>query len=286
MRNSLLLLLAVLLVGGLPTLSAQELELGIKAGGALYSGDLSPREFSINPDDVNFAGGAYLRYRPSTRLGIRVNGNFGMISAERSDLTAPNEDGVQTPISRNFRSKIAEFNAVLEYDLFYLGDPASNFLAGYVYGGAGVLSFNPESTLDGVEYFELQPLRTQAQGAGPQYDATPYELTRVVGILGGGIRVRFAERFVIGLEVGGRITGTDYLDDITDQPVNYLDVLGQENGGLAARFSNPAVQDLAEVGDLTYRRGGDAKDYYFVGGLTFGITLGEGGNKKTGCYTF
>jgi hypothetical protein len=288
MHIRFLLLLSVLFVlGGLTTAQAQGLEFGVKAGTSFYSGDLSPAENSFDPEDFNFAGGLYLRYRPTTRFGIRVNGNFGRISATRDDLEGLNERRELVPISRNFRSSITEFNAVLEYDLFYLGNPEGNFFAGYIYGGVGVLSFNPEGEIDGV-FTELQPLRTEAQGSGldPRYDATPYELTTVVGILGGGVRVRFSERIVIGLELGGRITGTDYLDDISSTRVGYLDVLQGDNGGLAARFSNPAVQNVGEVGDLTYRRGGDADDYYFVGGLTVGITIGAAGSNKSGCYKF
>ncbi|MFT6001243.1 MAG: hypothetical protein ACI81P_003712 [Neolewinella sp.] len=286
MRTRLsLLLFTLLLCVEATTVQAQTLEFGVKAGVSVYSGDLSPSDFGLFTGDMNFAGGLYLRYRPQTRWGIRVNGNFGRISADKV-TQAPNEFGIVVPISRNFRSSITEFNAVAEYDLFYIGDRESNFFAGYIFGGVGVLSFNPESELDGV-YTELQPLRTEAQGSGdPRYDATPYELTKVVGILGGGVRVRFADRIVIGLELGGRKTGTDYLDDISNNQVNYLDVLNGPNGGLAARFSNPAVQNVAEVGDLEYRRGGEYEDYYFVGSLTVGITIGAAGSNKSGCYKF
>ena len=288
MRTRFSLLFSVLfLAAGLTETGAQSLEFGVKAGTSFYTGDLSPTENAFDPEDLNFAGGLYLRYRPTNRFGIRVNGNFGRLSAEKDDMMAPNENGESIRISRNFRSSLTEFNAVLEYDLFYLGDPNGNFVAPYVYGGVGVLSFNPEGELDGV-YTELQPLRTEAQGSGldPRYDATPYELTTVVGVLGGGVRVRFADRIVIGLELAGRKTGTDYLDDVSDTRVNYLDVLQGDNGGLAARFSNPAVQNVSEVTELTYRRGGDAEDYYFVGGLTVGITIGASGSNKSGCYKF
>ena len=281
-----LLIGSLFLLGCFTSLQAQQLEFGIKAGTTVYSGDLSPQQFGLYTEDMNFAGGLYLRYRPQPRYGIRVNGNFGRISAERT-VQLPNELGERVDIDRNFRSSITEFNAVLEYDLFYIGNKESNFLAGYVYGGVGVLSFNPESTLDGSEYVELQPLRTQAQGSGPEYDATPYELTTVVGVLGGGVRVRFADRIVIGLELGGRKTGTDFLDDISETQINYLDVLSQQpNGGLAARFSNPGVENVSEVTNLIYRRGGDAEDYYFVGSLTVGITIGASGSNKSGCYKF
>lgn len=279
--------LFLFLLFGFTTVQAQELEFGVKAGGSVYSGDLSPKEIGLYPRDINFAGGLYLRYRPTTHFGIRVNGNFGRISAEEDDARAPNEMGELMTFSRNFRSSITEFNAVLELDLFHIGDPGGNFFAPYVYAGVGVLSFNPEGEMDGV-FTELQPLRTEGQGTGlsPEYDATPYELTTVVGVVGGGVRVRFADRIVVGLEVGGRRAGTDYLDDVSDTRVNYLDVLQGDNGGLAARFSNPVVENVAEVTDLTYVRGGGAGDYYFVGGLTLGVTIGASGSNKSGCYKF
>ncbi|MTB52968.1 DUF6089 family protein [Lewinella sp. W8] len=268
--------------------NAQYLELGVKGGVAVYSGDLSPAEFGLFVEDMNFAGGAYLRYRPTDRFGVRVNGNFGRISAER-ETTLLNENNELVPVSRNFRSRITEFNLVAEYDLFYIGDRSYNHLAAYIYGGVGVLSYNPEGELDGT-FYELQPLRTEGQGLDPtRYAAAPYELTRVIGILGGGIRYRFGERIVLGLEGGIRYTGTDYLDDIGDTEVRYLDILElSPEGSLAARFSNPAVQNVASVEDLTYRRGGEFNDYYFVGGLTLGIIIGEGGTGRgrSGCYNF
>lgn len=287
MRTRLYCFLALALSISLsaPQLTAQNLEIGIKAGGALYSGDLSPGEFGLYFEDLNFAGGLYLRYRPTTRFGIRVNGNFGRLSAEGESM-APNENGDRVNISRNFRTKLTEFNAVLEYDLFYLGDRDRNFFAPYAYAGIGVLSFNPESEIDGV-YTELQPLRTEAQGQDPtRYDITPYELTKAVFVFGGGVRVRFADRIVLGLEIGGRNTFTDYIDDITNRPVNYLDVISGPGGTLAGQFSNPAVTNPAEVTDLEYRRGGEFNDFYFVGGLTLGITIGQGGSNKSGCYKF
>ena len=146
-----LLLLLVAAVAAPASLTAQHVELGVKAGFAMYSGDLSPKEFGIYWDDMNFAGGAYLRYHPESRFGVRVNANFGRISAESNSLVAPNDDRELVSVDRNFRSSIQEFNVVLEYDLLYIGDRyGSSYLAGYLYGGPGVLSFNPESEIDGV----------------------------------------------------------------------------------------------------------------------------------------
>jgi hypothetical protein len=268
---------------------AQGLEIGVKAGGAFYSGDLSPQDFGVYFEDVNFAGGAYLRYRPANRFGVRFNGNFGNISAENETVLSTGIGENQSPVTRSFKSKISEFNAVLEYDLFYVGDYDYNFAAFYLYGGIGVLSFNPQQEVDG-EFVDLQPLRTEGQGldpTNPNYAATPYELTKAVGVFGGGVRVRFAGRIVVGLEIGTRFTGTDYLDDTGFTSVRYLDVIGGPGGTQAGQISNPAVTNIGEVSpDFSYRRGGEFNDYYFVGGLTVGITIGEGGGKKTGCYNF
>ena len=287
-RFSLFFCLLFITIGS-TGLAAQGLELGVKGGAAVYSGDLSPAEFGLFFEDVNFAGGAYLRYRPTARFGVRVDGTFGRLSAER-EISAPTGIGGESVvISRNFRTQFSEFGAALEYDLFYFGDYDNNYTAFYLYGGVGVLSYNPQGELNG-ELIDLQPLRTEGQGldpTNPNYAATPYELTRAVGIFGGGIRTRIGGRVVIGLEMGTRFTGTDYLDDVGDTSVRYLDVISGPGGAQAGQFSNPAVTSPNEIDpDFTYRRGGEFNDYYFVGGLTLGITIGEGGSRKTGCYQF
>lgn len=288
MRFSLLLPF-VLFFAGTTAVSAQGLELGVKGGFSVYSGDLSPAEFGLFAEDMNFAGGAYLRYRPSARFGVRIDGNFGRISAERESTLQNGIPGERASFTRNFRSQISEFSAALEYDLFYFGDYDNNYTAFYIYGGVGVLSFNPQGELDG-ELIDLQPLRTEGQGldpTNPDYALTPYELTKAVGILGGGFRTRIGGRIVIGLELGTRFTGSDYLDDVSNTNVRYLDVISGPGGTQAGQFSNPAVTSPGEVSpDFSYTRGGEFNDYYFVGSLTIGITIGEGGSGKTGCYNF
>ncbi len=252
----------------------------------MYSGDLSASATRIY-QDANFSGGAYLRYRPIPRIGIRINGNFGKLSSDRM-ARMPDEDGRSVLVLQSFQSKLTEFNLLAEIDLFYLGDPEANYFAPYLFGGVGVFSFDPKAPDQDGNLVSLQPLRTEGQGLAqinPRYAAAPYNLTEVVGIVGGGIRLRFAERFVVGLELGGRITGTDYIDDIGGTLVNYRDILGGQEGSQAAFFSNPAVDNPTQVTNLEYTRGGNNPDWYFVGGLTFGITIGEGGRGK-GCYNF
>jgi hypothetical protein len=239
--------------------------------------------------DFNAFGGLYLRYRPISRVGLRLNGIFGRIAAEReTSLRVPGTDQ-RTPVTQNFRSSIQEFSLAAEVDLFYLGDPEDRFVAPYIMIGIGRTAFNPQGRLNGV-YYDLQPLKTEAQGyrnGSFDYAAAPYALNITTYHLGGGIRAKLGERFVVGAEVSGRLTGTDYLDDVSGQRVNYLDVVRNGPSSLSGRFSNPAVPPDVEVpSDFNYRRGGESDDFYFLINLTVGIRLGGWGGGGRGCYSF
>ncbi|MEM6395106.1 MAG: DUF6089 family protein [Bacteroidota bacterium] len=262
-----------------------EFEIGLTGGVAGYSGDLRPDEFGLYFEELQGFGGAYLRFRPTNRLALRLTGVFGSVQAVDS-RPASEELSERTGIEPyNFQSSITEFSLVAELDLFYIGDQKGNHLAPYVTGGAGIFSFNPETTRDG-NTFELREFRTEGQGiGGDRYDAAPYELTDWTFLIGGGVRWRVSDRVVIGAEIIGRRTNTDYLDDVSDTSVNYSDLL--ENFGLeSATLSNPFITDPADL-DADYRRGGEFNDWYFTGGLTLGIIIGDGtGSSKTGCYTF
>ncbi|MEM8582651.1 MAG: DUF6089 family protein [Bacteroidota bacterium] len=291
MINTKQLFLAVLLLSctGLTTnyLHAQsELEIGLTGGVAGYSGDLRPNEFGLFFEDLEAFGGLYLRFRPTNRIALRLNGVFGRVKAtdsrpEQLDLSA------RTGIAPyNFESSLTEFSLQAELDLFYIGDQNGNHLAPYISGGAGIFTFNPETTREGTS-FELRDFRTEGQGiGGDRYDAAPYELTDWTFLLGGGLRWRASDRLVIGVEVVGRRTNTDYLDDISNTRVNYADLL-ENFGATSASLSNPFITDLTDA-DTDYVRGGEFNDWYFTGGVTLGIIIGNGtgGSSKTGCYTF
>ncbi|MEM7571545.1 MAG: DUF6089 family protein [Bacteroidota bacterium] len=281
----LLLIVALISLNPASAQAQKELEIGLQAGVAGYAGDLRVNEFGLYLEDLQVAGGAYLRYRPFNRLALRLNGIFGNIAANDSrpgSLELAQRTG-QIPL--NFETSFTEFSLQAEFDLFYIGDPNGRHLAPYIMGGAGIFTFNPQSTLDGTTY-DLQSLRTEGQGiASGDYDPAPYELTEWTLLVGGGLRWRAGDRLVLGLELGGRRTSTDYLDDVSDTRVNYLDIL-ENFGPIAAELSNPFITDI-NTDDLDYRRGGEFNDWYFTGVFTLGITIGNGtGGGGKGCYTF
>ena len=282
----LFVLLAALCLGFPSTASAQSyFEVGLQGGDMPYNGDLSEPGAGFLRDWNTF-GGFYLRYRPISRVGLRFNGIFGRIEAE--NVTEVRVSALQrVPITRNFRSRIQEFSLAAEIDLFYLGDPEDRFVAPYIMVGIGRTAFEPQSQRDGV-YFDLQPLKTEGQGIlNGNYDPAPYELNITTYHLGGGLRAKLGERVVVGGEVSGRLTGTDYLDDVTGRRLVYDEVLSN-SGTQGAFFSNPAVEPGEAPDGLTYRRGGESDDFYFLINLTLGIRLGGwgGGRGGNGCYSF
>ncbi|CAH0999430.1 hypothetical protein LEM8419_00729 [Neolewinella maritima] len=282
---TLLLLLAALLCGS-STVSAQRyFEVGLQGGDMPYNGDLSDPGIGFL-SDWNTFGGFYLRYRPISRVGLRLNGIFGRIEAENETSVRISQDE-RAAITRNFRSRIQEFSLAAEFDLFYLGDPEDRFVAPYLMVGIGRTAFEPQSQDDGV-YYDLQPLKTEGQGIRTgAYDPAPYALNITTYHVGGGLRAKLGERIVVGGEVSGRLTGTDYLDDISGRRLNYQEVLANTTTQ-GAFFSNPAVQPGEAPDNLNYSRGGSSDDFYFLINLTVGIRLGGwgGGRGGNGCYSF
>lgn len=255
--------------------SAQKLELGFWGGTSLYAGDFSPNELGVYFKTLKPAGGVFLRLNPIHALSAELGVSLGQIGAE---------DGVDNNRGSrmlNFRTPITEVALKLNANLVRWGSPKRTQVVPYLMGGAGIFRFNPEGRIDG-NWVELQPLGTEGQGA-PGYD-NPYSLTQVAILGGGGLKFVFKSRFTIGLEFGGRKTFTDYLDDVTNTTVNYLDVL-ENNGSLAAQLSNPSITN-PETQNVNYRRGGEFKDWYYMGGISFAFAFGEGDGvrgKGIGC---
>lgn len=265
----LLTLVVVLLASGL---RAQKFELGLFGGLSAYSGDIAPSEFGIFLDNINLAAGASLRYSPIQPLTFRFSGLTTQVEAQDPE-PVPGEKANRFV---NFRSKLDEFALIIELDLFYLGGRRGFSIAPFIAAGAGVAWYNPESFIDG-RWVELQPLGTEGQGIpGPNYAPDPYALNSLMLPIGGGLKFNLGEAVTLSFEIVGRRMFTDYLDDVGHTRVSYLDVL-EGNGSLAARLSNPLIEDPSTAPELVYRRGGKFVDWYYVGGANLSFRIGGRG---------
>mgnify|MGYP006287609931 FL=1 len=236
-------------------------QVGVMGGVALYSGDLSPKEFGVYFKEVQPAYGVFARFSSSRFGALRLG-------VSRGTLTGDDSKHNREDRGLAFRTRVTEFSLLGELNLFRIGTARNRGVVPYLLGGIAVFQFNPEAPFDG-DYIELQPLGTEGQGL-PNYD-DPYRLTQLAIPLGAGVNIKVNEKLTIGLEFGGRLLFTDYLDDVTNTEVSYFDVL-EGNGELAARLSRPTVEDPTE--ETAYRRGGEYNDWYYIGGVSLAFTIG------------
>ena len=94
------------------------------------------------------------------------------------------------------------------------------------------------------------------------------------------MKIPIDKKFTIGIEYGIRFTGTDYIDDCSTTYPDKL-VLKNNNGEMAAYFSNPALQQ--NPGDELYnttltgqqRGNSNNNDSYMIALISVYYNLGK-----------
>jgi hypothetical protein len=253
--------------------NSQDVDLGITGGIGLYSGDLSPKELAIYPDDYGFAGGIFLRQRFSRFVGLRTGLTLAKVKGNERN------NGVMAERGLNFQSNITEFSLLGEIHLFHIGYARNKtVISPYFAFGVGLFAFNPKINWNG-QLIELRPLTTEGQGLEGypnRYSRTQFNIP-----LGAGVNILIKDRLTIGAEMIFRSTLFDYLDDVSDAPVKYGDVL-TNRGELAARISNPMLDpSRAENLEVTYSRGGRYNDWYIIPALTLSWRIKNTGRSKS-----
>lgn len=274
--------LGATLVVAFSSLLGQRMELGLFGGASLYSGDLTREELGVYVETLKPAFGLFTRLNAGDFVAFRLGLNYGTLSA----------DDTQTGIASRmlqFKTELIEFGLTGEVHLFRLGSRGPVMVRPYLFAGGALFHFNPKAKLED-NYVELQPLGTEGQGL-PGYKP-PYKLSQFSIPAGMGLKFTFSDYWTLGLEFGARRVYSDYIDDVSGTLVDYDELLAG-NGPLSARLSRPNP-DAPGLNGATYQRGGDADDWYFLGGLTISYYLdggnggGRGGRGKQvlGCPTF
>ncbi|NRA50422.1 MAG: hypothetical protein HRU12_14920 [Phaeodactylibacter sp.] len=247
-------------------LHAQFIDIGFTFGGMFYSGDISPSDPRAMIQEMRPAGGVFCRLSSSNMFSTRFSLNFGSVQGD----DARNNRELR---GLNFRTNITEFSVIGEWHSWRVRHTEYSFTFPYLFGGVGLLHFNPRTFVDG-EWIELQPLGTEGQGI-PGYEQ-PYNLTQFQAPMGAGVKF-ITRKFTFGFEFGARFLLTDYLDDVTGTEVNHRDIF-IDNGPLAARLSRPALGGEQGV-NQSYRRGVTSRDWYYMMNITVSYNFGEGLNK-------
>jgi opacity protein-like surface antigen len=279
MKHTTLLLLVIL-----PCASfSQNFHITAFGGIATYQGDLQGKriDFTQSKPAVGIGG----LYELSNKFLLRAGFTYGNI--EGNDVKNTIAKGIEFR-NLNFKSTITEFQLGAEYNFFRLEGKS---ITPYIFAGIALFHYNPY-TYDsaGTKTF-LQPLSTEGQGLAAYPDNKVYNLTQFSIPFGAGIKLQLDDNWQIGIEVGLRKTFTDYLDDVSNNYVDYNSLLsakGSKAVELAYR-GDEVLNGTAYPTDGTQRGNPKTNDWYYFSGIRISKQLNNkasrsfNNSKKMGC---
>ncbi len=257
-------LIIIMIIGAYSVQAQKTMEVGLFGGGSYYIGDLNPATpFRLTKP----AYGLVARLNLDSRWAIKLSGTMGMIAGDDNVSNAMENRDLK------FESKITDISAVVEFNFFnYITGSTRNFITPYIFGGIGVLIFNPEA--DGIS---LKELGTEGQNVGFD-DRSPYQTTQLVVPFGIGFKYSLNKKLGLAVEWGVHKTFTDYLDDVST--TYYLDGESINPSNTAEIMSDPNM-----IHKPYEARGNPSnKDWYSIVGvsLTYKFNLG----RDKGCSQF
>ncbi|NDF60464.1 MAG: hypothetical protein EB100_05225 [Crocinitomicaceae bacterium] len=241
-------------------------ELGLAAGAMYYIGDLNPTNHFIN---YKPAFSFFYRYNYTSRVALR--GQFLLGSIYGNDASDPSHLGA-TYVNRNlsFNSDIYEVSADIQFSYlpFQIGHKKYRG-TGYLFSGIAYFQMNPYLNYLG-DRIELRTLGTEGQNT-PLNSEGYYSQNQFALPVGLGFKYGIGSMFSIGMEYGMRFVFTDYLDDVGKNTFVNRDELENYTSPLTVSLSNRNL-DKSNYG----MRGNEStSDYYFFGGITLSIRLGD-----------
>lgn len=216
-----------------------------------YLGDITPTSspLSIELLDTRWNISAYVEKRFNYNFSARVGLQFARISG--SDFTSAGSLSNENQIGRygrnlHFRNNIIELNAVGVFDLFATTGNSIRRQPIIPYGLIGIAAFfhNPQalgpvgSAAEG-EWTALHDIATE-----PNKNYSRFQVAIPLGI---GVKYRVSNNIDIGLEIGYRVTFTDFLDDVSGSYYSQEEFIanlteGTADDELAMRFSNRSAE--------------------------------------------
>jgi hypothetical protein len=177
----------------------------------------------------------------------------------------PEKYALQYIRNLHFRNDLKEFAVTGIYN-FVADGRNSNARAKftpYIFGGLALVAHSPEARTPtetnapsatyqpAREWVKLQPLHTEGQGQ-PGY-AKPYSLVTMAIPVGIGARYMLNENFNLGVEIGYRMTFSNYLDDVSGAYAN-PDALQGLSTIMADRRNEPDAARVNESRDVALQQ--------------------------------
>ena len=135
---------------------SQTWEAGVFGGGAGYIGDLNQRAL-VKPSGI--AAGAFFQRNLNPYLSVKLNYNYGVISAADKNSSSPQF----RDRNLSFRTTLNELTLMGEFNFMKYTPGAldgEHRFTPYIYFGGGVVKYNPQALYLG-SYTDLRPLVTE-----------------------------------------------------------------------------------------------------------------------------
>lgn len=235
-------------------------------GIANYVGDLIDGNAAFQQSSYSINAG--LSYSIIPRLAARFDIGFHNVQGYDNKT-----GGAHPERNLSFRSNILEFSLAAEYTVLNMED---HKFSPYLFAGIGAFHFNPRAYFGDGGTHKLRELGTEGQGLAG-YPGM-YSTMAVEFPLGLGIKYKINNKITLQGEFNYRISGTDYLDDVSTYYPN--------KALLDAR--NPATSKFTFRGNGDYPKNpalkrGDAgnKDGYYTTQLKLAYKLHSGKDKRS-----
>lgn len=240
-------------------------ELGGWVGGSHYFGDLNT-SFSLSRPGL--AVGIIGRYNFNNRLCIKMNANYGTVSAYDSD----SDNTYEQLRNLSFKSHLFEGAMNLEFNFLpYTHGSRDEFFTPYLFAGFSIVNFNPKAEIDG-KIVELRELGTEGQFQGEEY----YSISGALNY-GLGFKIDLSYEWSINVELGARRMFTDYLDDVSTVYPDKEDLEAQR-GATAVQLSDRSVELNLDrpIGEVGRQRGNSKNnDSYAMLGIGLVYYFGD-----------
>ena len=192
--------------------ASQTNEIGVFLGGSMFHGDIGRKNAEATILDTRPVWGIQLKRNLNYHFSINLAFNRGELYGSdelSSDLFALERD-------ITFKSKITELGLLLEFNFHpYLTRDVDYKSSPFIFTGISKFYFNPQGQYGDGNWYDLRPLSTEGQESDLYLARERYKLNGISIPIGIGYKVNIYEYLTISVNIGWRITFTDYIDDVS-----------------------------------------------------------------------
>ncbi|MEM9835385.1 MAG: DUF6089 family protein [Bacteroidota bacterium] len=205
MLKHLLIAIALVFSTSLFAQSQSPWEFGLQLGTSSVGGDMIENDI-VFLNQPSFSAGLHLRRRLGNIFALRLHLIYGGIASDDSK----SEEADQAARGFNSSTNFFEPGLVLEIEplaskRFGLDNTFKKILSPYVYGGIGYSFIS-----------DFEPDFNGRSNAGTMTDLANNDFNTFVIPLGLGVRYYVSPKTSLGLDFGVRVTGTDYIDGVSE----------------------------------------------------------------------